>query len=168
MEKFRNEGWNVNVIRYKWKTLLKINTKKEHKGEKEEKLFKSYRNEESNKKKKRPEKKWQLRQRKSNKQNPVGIPGNKSKWTEQILKTNSRKHSENNRFGRERHIIEKTDLEGSIPRHILAKFLDSKEKKKKATIKERNQVTYTETLSSNSKKMNYVFQIHKIGKEKYQ
>ena len=50
--------------------------------------------------------------------------------TEQILKTTSRKHSENNKdLEGKGTLSEKTDLEESTPRHILAKYLDSKEKK---------------------------------------
>ena len=60
----------------------------------------------------------------------MGIPGNKSKRTKQILKTTSRKHSENNKdLEGKGTLSEKTDLEESTPRHILAKFLDSIEKK---------------------------------------
>ena len=59
----------------------------------------------------------------------MGIPGNKSMRTEQILKTTSRKHSENNKdLEGKGTLSEKTDLEESTPRHILAKYLDSKEK----------------------------------------
>lgn len=48
---------------------------------------------------------------------------------EQVLKLTQEKHSENNTDLERRLIIKKSDQEASIPRHILAKFLDSKEKK---------------------------------------
>lgn len=67
----------------------------------------------------------EVRQGKSN----MRIPGNKSKGTEWILKTNSRKHSENKK-GLEGHIIWENCPERQTPRHILVKFLDSKEKGK--------------------------------------
>lgn len=68
-----------------------------------------------------------------NKRNSMGI-FQETKASEQVLKTNSRNTLKTTQIWKWTGSLSRKHQEASIPRHILAKFLDSKEKKK-STIK---------------------------------